>query len=441
MKNTLNHTIYQFGQFEFSVDSNTLVNRHNKNDREVKLEANVAALLVYFLQHPQRVISKSELLENVWPQTKTSANIITSTLSKLRKALTDDPFTPSYIQTVPRQGFQFIPTVEQNYDTTIPTKSKKTYRLWLLVLLAILLLIASFQWVQINFGRASIGSVKKVTSLDGIEVDPQLSPGKNWLLFRHKSPEENSVYQLNLTPWDGENTTNMAIQLTNESYQYISAVWGKTERTIYAARTERSSGLCEIVKLKLNGIKTNIEHQEKILACHKDGLTTIALHPSGILYFSDKMENQSNYTIFQLDFSSQAITRINATSDVLKGHYLSQSLKQNKLLILGESNHLKTQLIIYDVRTQKLSKIITPTDNVEAAILSPNNQEVWMSNQAGEIIAYNISDGSNRVILDTNSKSLFKLTVISKNLLLYSEAQTADNSQQADIKAIMLNEL
>lgn len=438
----MNQTIYQFGQFEFSAGTNTLINHQQVESKGIKLEPKVAALLLYFLQHPQRIISKSELIESAWPKTKVTDNIITWALSKLRKALADDPFSPNYIQTIPKQGFQFIPSVEQKSEISTTANSNKKYWPWAIVAAVIVIFLVSSQFVQLNFGRASIGSIKNITSLDGVEVDPELSPANNWLLFRHKATAKNSRYQLNLTPWDGEKSANMAIQLTNDKQEYLSATWGKTENIIYAARIQLQSGRCEIVKLELNELKTHINNHTKILDCNAKGHTKISLSSSGILYFSDKIKSESHYGVFQFNLASQTVSQIRSeTNNRIHQHDLSLSLDQSKLLILGQNERMETHLVIYDVLTGTQSEVITLTDDIKSAHLSPDNQEIWISNTNGAITAYKVQGGVSLKLLKATPNGIFNLKAITENLLMYTEQQTANSNQQADIKSITLSEI
>ena len=67
-------------------------------------------LLKYFTQHPERVLSREELLNEVWgyqdyPSTRTVDNHIW----KLRLKLEEDPPRPVHFQTVHGAGYKFVP--------------------------------------------------------------------------------------------------------------------------------------------------------------------------------------------------------------------------------------------------------------------------------------------------------------------------------------------
>jgi DNA-binding response OmpR family regulator len=67
-------------------------------------------VLKYFTANPERVISRDELLNEVWgyncyPSTRTVDNHI----MKLRQKLEDDPLTPIHFKTVHGAGYKFVP--------------------------------------------------------------------------------------------------------------------------------------------------------------------------------------------------------------------------------------------------------------------------------------------------------------------------------------------
>ena len=67
-------------------------------------------VLKYFVGNPERVISRDELLNEVWgyncyPSTRTVDNHI----MKLRQKLEDDPLNPAHFKTVHGVGYKFVP--------------------------------------------------------------------------------------------------------------------------------------------------------------------------------------------------------------------------------------------------------------------------------------------------------------------------------------------
>ena len=80
-----------------------------RSGQPVSMTAQEFRLLKFFVQNPGRVISRSELLDEVWgyqhyPSTRTVDNHIW----KLRVKLEDDPGKPVHFQTVHGAGYKFV---------------------------------------------------------------------------------------------------------------------------------------------------------------------------------------------------------------------------------------------------------------------------------------------------------------------------------------------
>lgn len=81
-----------------------------REGRRVPMTAQEFKVLKFFAQNPERVVSRSELLNEVWgyrnyPSTRT----VDSHIWKLRLKLEDDPRNPVHFQTVQRAGYKFVP--------------------------------------------------------------------------------------------------------------------------------------------------------------------------------------------------------------------------------------------------------------------------------------------------------------------------------------------
>jgi DNA-binding response OmpR family regulator len=81
-----------------------------RDGAEIAMTPQEYKILKYFLANPDRVISRDELLNQVWgfncyPSTRTVDNH----LVKLRQKLEDDPANPRHFKTVHGAGYKFVP--------------------------------------------------------------------------------------------------------------------------------------------------------------------------------------------------------------------------------------------------------------------------------------------------------------------------------------------
>ena len=100
--------IFQFGEFRIDPLERTL----RRNDSPVTLQRRAFDVLLYLVQNPGRVVTKDELLKNVWPDAFVDENNLTQSVSVLRKALDQRPGENSYITTLPGRGYQFVVPVQ-----------------------------------------------------------------------------------------------------------------------------------------------------------------------------------------------------------------------------------------------------------------------------------------------------------------------------------------
>jgi DNA-binding winged helix-turn-helix (wHTH) protein len=79
----------------------------------VKLEPRTMRLLVYLVEHRERVVGVQELLDSVWANVIVTSQSVYSTIAQLRQALGDMADSPAYIATVPRKGYRLIAPVSE----------------------------------------------------------------------------------------------------------------------------------------------------------------------------------------------------------------------------------------------------------------------------------------------------------------------------------------
>jgi DNA-binding response OmpR family regulator len=98
----------QYGFEDVSIDFSKMELR--RGDRTIDMTPQEFKILRYFAQNPERVISRDELLNEVWgyncyPATRTVDNHIL----KLRQKLEPDPENPVHFRTVHGAGYKFVP--------------------------------------------------------------------------------------------------------------------------------------------------------------------------------------------------------------------------------------------------------------------------------------------------------------------------------------------
>jgi len=108
--------VYRFGEFSLDSRKRTL----SRVDSPVSLTAKAFDVLLFLAQHPNRLVTKDELLKAVWGDTFVEEGNLAQYISHLRKALGDVSEHARLIVTIARKGYQFTAdvTVTEAADST-----------------------------------------------------------------------------------------------------------------------------------------------------------------------------------------------------------------------------------------------------------------------------------------------------------------------------------
>jgi DNA-binding winged helix-turn-helix (wHTH) protein/Flp pilus assembly protein TadD len=113
-------TWYRFGDFELQPANRLLV----QAGRRIDLPAKALDTLIILVRNAGHLVSKDQLLTEVWPDALVEENYVSVNIAKLRSALGETAREWSYIETVPRFGYRFTAHVEVIDDgTRIPLSS------------------------------------------------------------------------------------------------------------------------------------------------------------------------------------------------------------------------------------------------------------------------------------------------------------------------------
>jgi TolB-like protein/DNA-binding winged helix-turn-helix (wHTH) protein len=142
--------------------------------RTVHLEPKVMQVLVTLAEHPGHVASKEHIFHRVWPDTFVSDEVLTRSVSELRKVFEDNPQKPKYIQTIPKGGYRLVAPVVRE-----PTKRadwlagqwRKLVTVTAIIVLAVMASLYNMRAREHAASKAPITSLA-VLPLKNISGDP-----------------------------------------------------------------------------------------------------------------------------------------------------------------------------------------------------------------------------------------------------------------------------
>ncbi len=101
--------IWRFGDFELDPDRPEL----RRSGERVEIQRKPLELLIDLVRHRDRVVSKCELLDRIWPDTAVSESALASALRDLRRVVGDDGRRQETIRTHHCFGYRMVAEVEE----------------------------------------------------------------------------------------------------------------------------------------------------------------------------------------------------------------------------------------------------------------------------------------------------------------------------------------
>lgn len=151
---------FEFGPFQLHEESVKLT----KDDAEIKLEPLVFDVLLYLVRNQNKVVTKDEMLNQLWGGRVLSNHVITRIIYQLRKVLNDHDPSNNYIRTVRGKGYQFVTpiTLSLNASPQTPQPGSAKATLWKAItkmsywgLLGVVMLFLMIGWFLLKIGQSN----------------------------------------------------------------------------------------------------------------------------------------------------------------------------------------------------------------------------------------------------------------------------------------------
>jgi len=137
-----NPNSYHFEGYRYDVDQGVLFRGNDRVDATPKsLE-----ILKLLIENSGRVVSKEELLRQVWPDSFVEEANLSHHIFNLRKAIGE-----KLIETVPKRGYRFVGKLETSGGPTPGPEALPRSRVWFIAPIAVLILAAIFgAWLLLS---------------------------------------------------------------------------------------------------------------------------------------------------------------------------------------------------------------------------------------------------------------------------------------------------
>lgn len=296
----------------FSLNEFTVEPRRNcirKGEDEQRIEYKVMEVLLCLVRHEGAVVSKEEILDQVWTDVYVGEEVVSRAISELRKVFGDSPKHSSYIETIPKKGYRLIVPVRRPASRSAPRQATSgfTRRMRERAGMAVLLLVITGAAVAATFvlwdaspPGSTIPRIVPVSSYQGDETDPALSPDGSRVAFSwNGNPDRHQNIYVKLL---GE---EKPLQLTDSRLYEFSPAWSPDGSRIAFARF--FEGLFMVSSLG--------GPEEKLADIGRFSQPSLDWSPDGNhIVFSDRATASDPYRLHILDVRDHS-RRILATPD------------------------------------------------------------------------------------------------------------------------------
>jgi DNA-binding winged helix-turn-helix (wHTH) protein/Tol biopolymer transport system component len=378
------------------------------DEKVVRLEPMMSELLTYFCRHQNEVVSKEQLLDDVWQGRYVSDNTVSKLITKLRKALDDDARNPKFIVTIPKRGYRFV--AEAN-EMVVPQDSSeqnaaklvnpnKAIWPWAVVFT---LVIAVGLWMFSNSSKyqRTFISAKAVTSDKGSEFFPSFAADGVRLAYMNHDGEKFRLYVKNV--FSGEQ-----VEVNHGAKNGVGpGSWNDSgNKLVYLVATQEN---CQYFVRKFDGM--TMSEPKLIYTCKKGSFGAIKFtHDDNVVVFAESPGIGEPYSLYSLDIVNNQKTWLPQPELHLGGNsQFDLHPTENKLLISSPNEQQWEGFYQLNLDNKELSLLFELNAFICCGIWSHDGEHVVLMGEhpAREIVRFDL-DGSNKTTLYTDTQQIHR---------------------------------
>ena len=384
--------------------------------KELRIEPRLMAVLVFLIKHPQTLVTREELVRNVWRGQVVSDNAINRTIAQLRKLLGDTPNHSKIIETIPKKGYRFIGQVEtigdkdsSNEQATEPKttsfvqqqhgvqkqdsvqkqenvrdkdnvpdedddQSDKGFNnlVWRssigIGILAVLIVWLSPKIIETEqTSRHFTPSTPiPITSLSGVEAYPAFSNNGHWIAYSHQ-PESGGNWNLVLQSLED----SRQFSLTHAQGLNVNPVFARNSSLLAYTRwnniNERKCSIHLIdLSTKLASLNSSPaeDSSRQLFNCGTRALPRVSWHPKqNSFYYFDRDQINQPYTVYKYFVDTGKKEQVTLPPQGEQGHYwVEVSPNGDKIAVLSYIDANRSEILIIDEKSLQI-KTRLPIDS------------------------------------------------------------------------------
>lgn len=325
----------------------------------------------YFILNAGRLITRDEILADVWGVRDVSDGRISRVIRVLRVTLGDDSREPTYIETIPKRGFRFIAPIAEvvmpgpvelslpSEITTVATKPPVTpssqWRpyAWVSAIVLFCCVVAGYFIFQPTTPSKTAATApfvpyEAITSLVGLEFEPAVSPDGKFIVYVHK-PGDSLKTRLVL-----QNLESNEVNILAEDEGLFSGPTWNPEGNAIAYQKQSENEYCQIRQISFSQDK-KITSDSLLSECGvKSSAGRLSWSPDGeYLVFPNMSDNSSQLVLMLYPLKGGKTEQLTIPPQASIGDYAARfSKKGNKVAFLRYSGTSAVEIWVVDLETR-----------------------------------------------------------------------------------------
>lgn len=374
---------FQFDVWYYAPNSGTLKHCQDPHQTLV-LEPRLQRLLNYFIHHPQQILSKDQLLNEVWGAEFGTDAALMRAVAALRKVLNDSVKPALYLETHPRKGYLWkivlqplvsesilpiqlaeanSPVIADELLVTSMTRhslqvlNRRRYLAWSAVIVTLCSLVFCcllwyFERVVVPEQQASHYPFQlNISAMPGAETDPMMTPTEDAWLYWYQ-PSGQSAWQL----IRHERATHRQRILAHGFTAVGQLHWAGQDLLFSAVTGKQHCGVFRLKDAALSDASvTHIAQEASDLAADRQAMPIQLNDCEYFLPNSLAVMNERIYWLEQRDAEIGLWTLHHDKAQqllLIKGHYrlpIQLLAGSDQLYLLLQEHHLSYQLLQWSV--------------------------------------------------------------------------------------------
>jgi Tol biopolymer transport system component/DNA-binding winged helix-turn-helix (wHTH) protein len=366
------------------------LNRIQRNGEKAHLEPKVMEVLVCLSRANGSVISKEQLIRQVWPDTFVTDDVLKGSIWQLRKAFQDDSKHPSVIETIPKGGYRLLlPVRACGRDGESMRNPKRV--IWIAgIALAVLAGASGVSFLATRkHPEASLEAVP-FTTLPGSESFPNFSPDGNQIVFSYDDGKERNIFVKAI----GD---EKVLQLTEPPGRSMCPQWSPDGRLIAYWYTvdPKARNWAIYVMTSLGGAKHKIIDMKSVELNVRKGCTVSWSLDSDSIVYADRPSADKPSGIFTLDLADPNPRRLTTAPNQTDDLNPSVSHDGKQVVFLRQTSYSTRDLYVVPISGGEPTRLTFLNGYVQGPIWTSDDKRILFTfgPEAGDLYSVPVSGG------------------------------------------------